>query len=58
MFSNGQYEAAIEICLDLLELDFQNEKAHCLLLSIFNQNGFKSQTVLNAREKLKQIMLN
>jgi thioredoxin-like negative regulator of GroEL len=55
---NFDYEKAIDICLYLLEKDYDNYRAHSIILETFNSLGFQNQLTIKTRDKLRAIVLN
>lgn len=55
---NFEYEKGMDICLKLVEQDYNNEQAHVLILETFNSLGFKNKLALKTRDRLKAIVLN
>ena len=57
LVSNFEYQDGLNICLRVLEADFDNIEAHRLILETFNSLGFRNQLTLKTKEALKEIML-
>ena len=43
----------MDVCLAVLEKDYQDVKAHCFIQLIFNKLSFNNETSLKAKKKLK-----
>jgi len=54
---NFEYQDGFNICLKILEKDYDNIEAHQLILETFNSLGFRNQLTIKTKETLKKILL-
>ena len=52
------YDQSLQICLKLLEEDYDHCEAHMVVLETFHALGFKNELVLDFKEQLKTVMLH
>jgi len=57
LIANYDYENSINICLNILEKDYDNGEAHALLMQIFTELGSRNQFVIEGRKKVKDLFL-
>ena len=50
LVGNFEYQEDLKICLCALEADYNNIKAHMLILETFNSLGFRNQLTLKTKD--------
>lgn len=56
--SEFDYEKCMDICLELIKVDYDHPEAHILLQEVFIKLGIRNSKVEAARKKLANLMLN